>query len=109
MSNAYKEYWVECISIAAEECGANLTREQVEEIAYVVQGAHENYGMAFYSPPAGEHFRTEIDDLQRKLKAEREKVGCRACNGTGRTQVYFGTFMSDSQCSKCRGEGKHAP
>ena len=48
------DYWKECISLAAEDCGLAMTSEQLESLADSVQGGHENYGMAFYSPPAHE-------------------------------------------------------
>jgi len=63
---AVKDYWRECISIAAEECELTLTPEQVEHIADTVEGAHENYGMAFYSPPASDR----LADIERGWKAK---------------------------------------
>lgn len=48
------EYWKECISIAADECDLSLTSEQLEYLADSASGSHENYGMAFYSPPASD-------------------------------------------------------
>lgn len=55
-----KEYWAECISIAADECGLELTDAQLSELAESVRGGHENYGMAFYSPPPSDRLN-EID------------------------------------------------
>jgi len=60
------DYWKECISIAAEECGAVLTDTQISEIAESVQGGHECYGMAFYSPPASDRY----SDIEREWKAK---------------------------------------
>ncbi|MFT3806067.1 hypothetical protein [Arenimonas sp.] len=72
------DYWSECVAIAAEECGATLTAEQIEHIAGSVEGAHENYGMAFYQPPASDRigdierdWRKKLDDLQREFDAYR--------------------------------------
>lgn len=58
------EYWEECISLAADECRATLTPEQLKAIAESVATGHENYGMAFYSPPASDR----INDIEREFK-----------------------------------------
>lgn len=63
------DYWKECISIAAEECGLDMTSEQLEELAEGVSGGHENYSMAFYSPPASERLDDIEDEWRQKLKA----------------------------------------
>lgn len=54
------DYWKECISTGAEECGLELTDEQLECLAGSAQGGHEHYGMAFYSPPWSER----MDDIE---------------------------------------------
>jgi len=58
------DYWAESISIAADECELKLTTEQLKCIAESVEAAHENYGMAFYSPPASDR----ISDIEREWK-----------------------------------------
>lgn len=60
------EYWKECIAIAADECELTLTREQLEYLASSAEGGHENYGMAFYSPPASDR----LNDIEREWKAK---------------------------------------
>ena len=60
------EYWKECVSIGADECGAELTDEQLDYIAGSVEGGHENYGMAFYSPPASDR----LDSIEREWEAK---------------------------------------
>ena len=102
MSTKEDYYWQECVEIAAKDCGAKLTKEQIESIAGDVQSAHENYGMAFYSPPAGEQERSEVKRLERELQEERSKVRCNACRGAGGSgsDDYF------TECHKCRGEGR---
>ena len=60
------DFWKECISIAAEECGLAITAEQLAVIAESVEGGHANYGMAFYSPP--DHER--MDDIEKEWKAK---------------------------------------
>lgn len=72
------EYWQECLSNAAQECGVTLAPEQLAYLAEAVEGAHENYGMAFYSPPPSdrisaierEHF-SKLEALQKQFDAYR--------------------------------------
>ncbi len=70
---AERNYWIECIAIAAEECDLSLTQEQLEYLASSAKSCHENYGMAFYSPPASERL-SEIEEAWkekiRSLRAE---------------------------------------
>jgi hypothetical protein len=63
---AQRDYWSECIAIAAEECDLTLTAEQLECLAGAAEGGHEHYGMAFYSPPASDR----ISDIEREWKAK---------------------------------------
>lgn len=65
MSYSQADYWNECISNAAEEAGIELTEDQVEVLADSVRIGHENYGMAFYSPPASDR----LNDIERDAKA----------------------------------------
>jgi hypothetical protein len=58
------DYWKECISIAADECGLTLTNEQLACLAGSVESGHENYGMAFYTPPPSDR----INDIEREWK-----------------------------------------
>lgn len=64
--SAQQDYWQECISIAAEECDLKLTHEQLAYLADAVDGDHEHYGLAFYSPPASDR----LDDIEREWKAK---------------------------------------
>jgi hypothetical protein len=68
------EYWKECIEEAAAECGAELSQEQIEYLADVVEGAHENYGQAFYSPPPSDQIAEVEREFRAKLEAETEKT-----------------------------------
>lgn len=63
------DYWAECISLAADECGLTLTSEQLSELAASVQGGHENYGMAFYSPPDSDRRNAIEAEWKAKYKA----------------------------------------
>ena len=102
------DYWIECVSIGAEECGAELTMDQIKCIAESVAGGHDNYGMAFgYDAIRGES--DEAKELK-KLKAEIEKkeaymastVPCKHCiDGTARDG-----WGRDRQCDYCGGSGR---
>ena len=70
------DYWEECIADAADECGLSMSKEQLLLIAKAVEGAHENYGMAFYSPPDGDRIAGVDREWKRKydaLQAEFDK------------------------------------
>lgn len=62
-----QDYWQECVAIAAEECEATLTKEQIAYIASAAESAHEHYGLAFYSPPPSERISGIEDEWRKKL------------------------------------------
>lgn len=64
MSDCYKDYWRECISIAADECDLTLTSDQLDALAESAKSGHEHYDMAFYSPPASDR----ISDIEREWR-----------------------------------------
>jgi hypothetical protein len=73
-----RDYWQECIAIAAEECDLTLTPEQLDCLAGSAKSGHENYGMAFYSPPPSERiadieaeWKERIKNLQAEFDAYR--------------------------------------
>lgn len=101
------DYWRECIEVALAEAGVSATREQIEEIAYVVQGGAENIGQAFHTPE--NPMIRENEELRKKLRSESEKVGCAECRGSGRLNYMSGPWHVDTQCDRCNGEGKHKP
>lgn len=79
--SAQSDYWKECVTIAADECGATLTAEQINYIAESVEGGHECYGMAFYSPPQSDRYaqierewKLKLDAKQRELDQYRENA-----------------------------------
>lgn len=101
------DYWEECISIALEECGLSATKEQINDIAGAVEGAHENYGMAFGYDAIPNPLQEENRKLQAEIKAERDKVICELCHGKGRIITPGPYHSSDSECPRCRGDGRH--
>ncbi|OKP30181.1 hypothetical protein [Serratia fonticola] len=64
------DYWEECISLGAEDCDLKLTPEQLKCLAESVSGGHENYGMAFYSPPDSDRY----DDIEREAQSKLKKL-----------------------------------
>ena len=77
-------YWNECISEAFCEVGISATDEQIDEVADIVAGAHENYGMAHGHDCIPNPLETENKRLKAELIEEKEKVVCRTCHGHGR-------------------------
>jgi hypothetical protein len=63
--SAQHDYWRECLSIAAEECDLELLPEQLNCLANSVEAGHENYSMAFYSPPPSDRLK-EIENVWKK-------------------------------------------
>lgn len=64
------DYWEECLDSSFCEHGITVTHEQLKAIAEDVRGGHENYGMAFYSPPAGDR----IAEVEREWKKKYEDL-----------------------------------
>jgi hypothetical protein len=62
------EYWEECLASSFEEHEITVTPDQLKAIAEDVQGGHENYGMAFYSPPASDRLNEIEREWNKKYK-----------------------------------------
>lgn len=108
-----KEYWVECLSITAEESGITLSAEQIDELAAGVEGGHENYNMAFGYDVATNNRYAQLErekaDAKSAAERERRKVHCRDCNGHGRIEIPGPYHSSNHECVKCGGAGRHDP
>jgi len=73
-------YWEEAVAIAFEEADAwsayaGLTKDQCGQIGESLQGSHENYGMAHYSPPPSDRhnqIEREWEAKYKRLEAEFE-------------------------------------
>ena len=107
MADAHDEYWRECVAIALDEAGVTATAEQIKEIAWAVRGGHENIDLAFYVPE--NPLKSENERLSRKLKWERDLVGCGECGGRGRLEYYTGPWAVNTKCHACHGGGKVHP
>lgn len=101
------EYWRECVAQAADECGAALSKEQINDIAEAVQGAAENIDLAYPIPASP--LEGQIKRLETELKTEKSKFVCPKCNGSGRIISRGPHHSSDSGCLFCRGDGKVTP
>lgn len=101
------DYWRECLEQGFEECGIKATKEQIDFMVDMVEGAHDCYGMAFGHDCIPDPLEIENKELKRKLEREKNSVHCEDCNGTGR--IYYnsgGTIAVNTQCHKCGGNGR---
>jgi hypothetical protein len=65
-----KDFWTECLACAAEDSGFSLTADQLSQLADGCVGGHENYGMAFYSPPSSDRY----NEIERQWKSKYEAL-----------------------------------
>lgn len=72
--SAKQDYWSECIALAAEECGLVLTSEQLKALAGAAEIGHENYGMAFYTPPLSDRIASVDREWKDKLRAKEAEL-----------------------------------
>jgi len=108
-ADPHMDYWKECVESALEEAGIEATSGQITVMADVVSGGYENYGMAFGYYCIPNPLQVENDRLNHKLSIEKSKVMCPACGGRGRFVEYGPSHTYNSECPKCRGEGKIVP
>lgn len=101
------DFWVEVVANSLEEHKVTVTPEQTLAVAKDVEMAHDNYGLAFYTPTHNPE-REEIARLEHALQLERSKATCRECKGTGYQTTHGPVHSATSQCWRCRGEGRHA-
>ena len=99
------DLWQDVVAEAFEEYGINASNDQLRSVAKDVQGAHENWDMAFPVPQGPHPLEDENARLKKLLKAEQEMVTCKQCRGTGGENTGWGI----TDCWKCRGRGRHAP
>lgn len=107
------DYWHEAVSCALDEMGRlkDFTADELKEFGEAMRRAaemeSESTGRIYIPNP----LETENTELKRKLAREESKVGCLECDGTGRIISAWGGSgrTTNSQCFKCRGEGKYLP
>lgn len=64
-----REYWIQCLTEAAEECDATLTKEQIVFMANQARSAHEHYDLGFSIPSPNERINAVESEWQRKYEA----------------------------------------
>lgn len=107
--NKVSKYWIIATEEALEEnekCGLFSQRE-IEALAYSIETAAR-----MESEACGHHnipnlLVAENERLAKAVSAERDKVHCKECNGSGTIVSHGPCHSSESQCWKCRGEGRH--
>ena len=67
------DYWRECLAQAASDCGLTMTDDQLTELSEAAKSGHENYGMAFYSPPCSERLEDIEKEWKARLKAKEQE------------------------------------
>lgn len=107
------KYWNEVISQSLDDLGIKLTDAQIDSIAADVECSHENYSMYSGSDVADANLaatnKRERDELEAKLRTERDKIICREYNGHGWITSIGPCHSSTSSCWKCKGDGRHSP
>lgn len=92
------------IAEAAEECGLEITEEQLNHLASAVAGGASEIGQVFPEPESAQEL--VVRKLKKELQKERDKIICPECRGQGSITEFFCGWRSTSQCDICRGEGK---
>ncbi|MEZ0208838.1 MAG: hypothetical protein ACAH17_01520 [Candidatus Paceibacterota bacterium] len=98
--------WETTIKEAFEDANIQATSEQLDTVISWVVGMHENYGTYSGCEHIPNPLYTELDELKKQLKIERSKIQCRNCGGQGRIITQGPYHSGDSECWKCRGEGR---
>jgi hypothetical protein len=62
------DYWEECITEAFDDAGIEATKEQIDTVTSWVDGAHENYGMAFGHDCIPNPMESEVEKLKAHIK-----------------------------------------
>lgn len=105
--NWERELYTEVVDEAMHRLGIK-DRVCFADISFIGNLVAEAAGVHHdYAAPVANPEREEIRRLEAELKKERNKVGCLVCRGTGRVEGAAGPWYTNSQCWKCRGEGKY--
>jgi hypothetical protein len=66
------KYWEECISEAFDEAGIIATEDQINTVVSLVEGAHENYGMAHGHDCIPNPLLSDVKRLEQQIKCNEE-------------------------------------
>lgn len=102
-------YLKESIEAALDDREINLSEDDIDYLTNAILGAEECYGLYSGAECIPNPLSSELEETKIKLKQERNKVFCEKCSGTGRIVDYGPYHGSNSECWKCRGEGKYLP
>lgn len=105
------EYWKECITEAFGEIGIEATKEQINEMAEWVEGAHENIGMSTGAhaipDPVKSAAERELVKIKRSQAFHDDWVAtttpCKECFTTGVRKEHWGIKTT---CHHCDGKGR---
>lgn len=109
------QYWADVLGDALCEVDKFdlFTSEEMTKIgkylASAADGQSQAFGWDVASSNRSAELREEEETLRKELRRERDKVTCRECNGHGRLSYDAGPWAVNTECSKCRGEGRHDP
>lgn len=110
MSDYFKNYWLESLGQAADECDLVMTSEQLEFMAQACMHSHEMYSEYSGDNVASANFSAQAEQEKQKLidelEKERNKTICRDCYGEGRIINQGPYHSSNSECWTCKGVGK---
>ena len=95
------DYWNECIEEAFEDAGITATKDQVDTVASWVEGAHDNYGMAYGHDCIPNPMLSEVEKIKREMvkqqeSHERQLNGIRKGVARRRNVDIGGVLISDS-------------
>lgn len=102
MSTTSLSYWEESFSCALDELGICVTSDQLKSLAEAIEMSHENYGLAFYFPPASDRLneiKREADTRLERLQVEFDEYRRRAERAVGEalgqsanTPIHIGEY-----------------
>ena len=95
------DYWNECVSEAFEDAGITATDEQINTVAGWIEGAHDNYGMAFGhdaipNPKDAEVERLKLTIKELKQQHEQQLNGVRKGVARRRNVDIGNVYINDS-------------
>ncbi len=104
-----EEYAAECLSNSLADAGLDgaVPVSKLSEVANSFKMGLDMESEAFGDLAIPDPRNEEIKNLRKNLEREKNKVHCETCNGAGRVTSYGPSHSSDSECWKCRGEGRH--
>lgn len=105
-------YWKIFVDEVLPDLGINANKDQADQLAEMIEGAHENYGMATGNDIADQNYISDEARELEEIKANAEKLRlwecktqpCKSCTTTGLVVDGWGR---NKRCDQCSGEGRH--